>query len=121
MSHQVHEHDVDMKRLPTLAGLACLFAVTQVAAEDVTVAPQTPAPHRAKAKAAKPAPLRSASLGAIPFSDPYAPPIGSGKVKSGDFPLPERAIPVEPQGGFSLHAGKDAPDAPMRGGLMFRF
>jgi hypothetical protein len=110
-----------MRRWPTLAGLACLLAVTEVAAQDVTVAPQTSAPHRAKAKSAKPTPLKSASLGEIPFSDPYAPPIGSGKVKSAGFPLPERTLPVEPQGGFSLHAGKDAPDAPMRGGLMFRF
>ena len=110
-----------MNRWPTLAGLACLLALTQAAAEDVTVAPQTSAPHRTKAKAVRPAPLKSASLGAIPFSDPYAPPIGSGKARSGDFPLPERTLPVEPQSGFSLHAGRDSPDAPMRGGLMFRF
>ena len=110
-----------MRLWPTLAGLACLLALTQAAAEDVTVAPQTTAPHRAKAKAAKPAPLKSASLGDIPFSDPYAPPAGSGKPKSTQFSLPERALPTDPQGGFSLHAGKDSPDAPMRGGLMFRF
>ena len=112
-----------MRRWPAVAGLACLLASTQGWAEEASVAPQNSVkPHRAaKARAVNPASLKSASLGQIPFSDPYAPPVGSGKAKSADFPLPERTLPVEPQGGFSLHAGKDAPDAPMRGGLMFRF
>ena len=111
-----------MKRRPTLAGLACLFALTQASAEDVSVALQNSVqPHRLKAKTVKPTPLKSASLGHIPFADPYAPPLGSGKGKVTEFSLPERSLPTEPQGGFTLKAGRDSPDAPMTGGLMFRF
>jgi hypothetical protein len=112
-----------MRRWPAVAGLACLLASTQAWAEQVSVVPQNSVKtHRAaKAKTVNPASLKSASLGQIPFSDPYTPLVGSGKGKSADFSLPERTLPAEPQGGFSLHAGKDAPDAPMRGGLMFRF
>jgi hypothetical protein len=123
-----------MKRWPTLAGLACLLAVTQASAQETKSVPETSAkPHRMKAKVDKPDSWRSASLGDIPFSDPYAPPVGSGKRngsgkgngsskgKGAEFPVPERTLPAEPQGGFTIKAGRDSPDAPMTGGLMFRF
>jgi hypothetical protein len=102
--------------------LACLIALTQVSAHEATSAPQNPAdPHRAKAKIAKSVDLKAARLGDIPFSDPYAAPVGSGKAKGASFQLPDRAVPAEPQGGFTIKAGRDSPDAPMTGGLMFRF
>jgi hypothetical protein len=117
-----------MRRWPTLAGLVCLLAVTQASAQEAASVPENPVkPHRMKAKVAKPDAWRAASLGDIPFSDPYAPPvgsgkrIGSGKAKGTEFLAPVRALPSEPQGGFTIRAGRDSPDAPMTGGLMFRF
>jgi len=111
-----------MRRWPTLAGLGCLVAVTQVLANGATSAQQNPAdPHRAKVKAVKSVDLKAARLGDIPFSDPYAAPVGSGKAKGASFQLPDRTLPAEPQGGFTIRAGRDSPDAPMTGGLMFRF
>jgi hypothetical protein len=111
-----------MSRWPTLAGLACLLALTQAWASELSSVRQNPAkPRQTRAKIVKSAPLRAANLGDISFSDPYAPPFGSGKVKGGDFPLPERTLPAEDEGGFSIRAGRDGPGAPMTGGLKFRF
>jgi hypothetical protein len=111
-----------MRRWPALAGLACVLAITQAWADEVSSVPQNSAkPHHTRAKIVKSAALRAASFGDISFSDPYAPPVGSGKLKSAEFPAPERAPPVDPQGGFSITAGRDAPGAPMTGGLKFRF
>lgn len=111
-----------MRRWPTIAGLACVLALTQARAGEMSSASQSSAkPHGAKAKIVKSAALKAAGLGDIPFSDPYAPPVGSGKVKSAEFPLPERSLPADAQGGFSLTAGRDSPGAPMTGGLKFRF
>jgi hypothetical protein len=46
------------------------------------------------------------------------------RVQSGyaaQFPPIRSHPPVEPQGGFSIRAGRDNPDEPMTGGLKFRF
>jgi hypothetical protein len=111
-----------MRRRPTLAVLGCLLAVTQVLANGATSAPQNSAdPRRARAKIVKSVDLKATRLGDVPFSDPYAAPVGSGKAKGASFQLPDRALPTEPQGGFTIKAGRDSPDAPMTGGLMFRF
>jgi len=105
-----------------LAGLTCLVAVTQAGAEDVSPVPLSPAkPHAAKTKPVKAAAYKFAGPGDIPFSDPYAPPVGSGKLKGAEFPVPERARAPVPEGGFSFTAGRDSPDAPFTGGLKFRF
>ncbi|MGO9420345.1 hypothetical protein [Roseiarcus sp.] len=111
-----------MRSWPTVSGLACLFALTQASAEEVSVVPQNSVqPHRTKAKIVKPDASKAASPGHIAFSNPYAPPVGAGKLKSTDFTLPERPLPADPQGGFSITAGRESPDAPMTGGLKFRF
>ncbi len=111
-----------MSRWPTLAGLACIIAVTHAwAQEPSSVPPNSGKPHAARAKAVKSAAMNAASFGDISFSDPYAPPVGSRRLKSSEFPEPERASPVYPQGGFSLSAGRDFPNGPMTGGLKFRF
>jgi len=52
------------------------------------------------------------------FSDPYAKGLKGG---AGQFPPIRSHPPVEPQGGFSIRAGRDNPDEPMTGGLKFRF
>ncbi|RBP12187.1 hypothetical protein DFR50_11416 [Roseiarcus fermentans] len=109
-----------MRRRPALAGLACLLALTQASAKEVLTAPRNPVkPHATRAKTAG-AP-RPAGLAAISFSDPYGSPVGVSKGKGAGFPPSETTVPVQPQGGFTIKAGRDSPDAPMTGGLMFRF
>ena len=106
----------------TLAGLACLVASAQAGAQDLSpVPPNLAKAHVAKAKPVKAAAFKAARFGDVSFSDPYAPPVGSGQLKSAEFPAPERARPPVPEGGFSLKAGRDSPDAPFTGGLKFRF
>ena len=109
-----------MRRWPTVAGLVWLFALTQASAEEALSPPQDAVQqHRAKVKIVRPVSPKAAGHAVV--SGPYASLIGAGKAKGSEFFLPERTIPVEPQGGFSLTAGRSSPDAPMRGGLMFRF
>ena len=68
------------------------------------------------------APSRASGLSSIKFSDPYAPPVGAGKKAAAQFPTAESEEPSgSPQGGFSLTAGREAPDAPFTGGLKLRF
>jgi len=110
-----------MRRWPTLAGLACVLALAQAWAKAPLAEQNSAKAHGAKVKTVKSAALRATSLGHISFSDPYAPPAGSEKVKAEDFPVPERTLPADAEGGFSLTAGRDAPGAPMTGGLKFRF
>ena len=96
-----------MMQRPALAGFACFLALAQASAEELSVVGQTPAKtHAIRAKTVKPTPVRAASLG-VP--------------KSADFLRLATSPPVEPKGGFTIKAGRDSPDAPMTGGLMFRF
>ena len=60
-------------------------------------------------------------LSGIKFSNPYAPPIGTKKAAIVRFPARLRDEPVQPQGGVSITAGRDAPDEPMTGGLKLSF
>lgn len=53
------------------------------------------------------------------FSDPYL--SSYHGIKTADFAPIQRRPPVEPQGGFSIRAGRDNPGDPMTGGLKFRF
>ena len=111
-----------MRSWLTFVGLGCLVALTQAAAEDLSPVPLNSAKaHAPKAKPVKAAAFKPARFGDISFSDPYAPPVGAGQFKSAEFPAPERARPAVPEGGFSLKAGRDSPDAPFTGGLKFRF
>jgi len=96
-----------MTQRPALAGFACLLALAQASANELTVVGQTPAKaHATRAKAVKATPVRAASLG-VPKSD--------------DFLRLATSPPVEPKGGFTIKAGRDSPNEPMTGGLMFRF
>jgi hypothetical protein len=118
-------------------------ACTPALADDLT--PQQPQPPPAsgpKAKAqkpAKPAPSQTEGLGAVKFSNPYAPPEGAGKATGGDFSAARTAAPVDSKGGVSFtykwHAtnepvdpywhvrdpGPDAPGSTFLGGLKLGF
>ena len=118
-------------------------ACTQALGDDLAgQQPQPPSVSGPKAKAqkpAKPAPSRADGLGAVKFSNPYAPPEGAGKATGGDFSAARRAAPVDPKGGVSFtykwHAtnepvdpywhvrdpGPDAPGSAFLGGLKLGF
>ena len=64
---------------------------------------------------------RKGGLSEIKFSDPYAPPLGTKKAAIVRFPVRPTDEPVQPQGGVSFTAGRDAPDEPMTGGLKLTF
>ena len=102
--------------------VALIYAVAGTAeAEDASVPQSRPTPpHEAKTTTLK-AGAKSWGLGDIQFSDPYAPPVGAGKTTIARFPTVPSEPPVAPQGGMSLTAGRDSPDAPFTGGLKFRF
>jgi hypothetical protein len=83
--------------------LALIVAATQAAADPVAPAPPNPGPqHAAKSKAVKPAQSQSSGLTDVPFSNPYAPPVGAGKSAGAGLPTPQRAAPIEPKGNLSL-------------------
>jgi hypothetical protein len=106
----------------TMAGVVCAVVCTQaLAGEPSSTRPDLIRPHAAKTKIVKHAASKSASLSDVNFSDPYGPPVGVGKVKGRQFPAPQREEPVNPEGGFSFTAGRDAPDAPFTGGIKLRF
>ena len=65
--------------------------------------------------------LNRGGLASVNFSDPYAPPVGTQKAAIARFPTVPTEVPVDPQGSFSLTAGRDSPDAPFTGGVKFRF
>ena len=103
-----------------VVGVAVAVVCTQALAGEALPARLNPLrPH--VAKTIKELASKSASLSGVTFSDPYAPPVGLGKVKGGQFPMPEREEPVTPQGGFSITAGRESPDAPFTGGIKLRY
>ena len=84
-------------------GIGLIVAVTQAAAEGLTPAQPKPVPaHAAKSKTVKPAQSQGSGLTDIPFSNPYAPPVGAGKGAAAEFPAAQRAAPVDPKGDLSL-------------------
>jgi hypothetical protein len=91
--------------------IACLSAVawTQASAESLSADPPKPVrSHAPKAKAKRPAAMKSASLdNEVRFSDPYAPPDGTTVVKKSGLPGYSYPIPREPQGGLSISMGQD--------------
>lgn len=98
-----------------------MLALAQASAQELTVIDKNPAgSHGSRVKPPKTSSIKSASLG-IPVTDPYATPLGARKGKGQDFLSLVSSPPVEPKGGFTIKAGRDSPDAPMTGGLMFRF
>ena len=62
----------------SLIGAICVIAPMQARADDLPAAPAKAAPpHAAKTKAGKPAAEKGQAVGDIPFSNPYAPPVGA--------------------------------------------
>jgi hypothetical protein len=125
----------------SLIGAVCVIAPMQARADDLppTRAKAAP-PHAAKTKGGKPATAKGQTVGDIPFSNPYAPPVGAGKVARGEFPAAKTAAPVDPKGGMSFtykwHAtseptdpywhvrneyGPDGPGSSFLGGLKLGF
>jgi hypothetical protein len=122
-------------------GVVCVVASMQARADDLPPAPpKAVLAHPAKTKPAKPLATKGETLGDIPFSNPYAPPVGAGKGTGGDFPAATTAAPVDPKGGVSLiykwHAtpqptdpfwnvrneyGPDGPGSTFLGGLKLGF
>ena len=110
-----------MSRL-CLVGLGLLNSVAATKAEGPTVARSKPARMVAlNAATVRVVASNSGSLAGVKFSDPYAPPVGTQNAAIARFPTVLTKAPVDPQGGFSLTAGRDSPDAPFTGGIKFRF
>jgi hypothetical protein len=99
-------------------GFVCVLAV----ADAQSLSAQSK-PARAQVKVATVVGSTSGngSLGGVKFSDPYAPPVGSGKTPIARFPAMPNHEPVQPLGGVSFTAGRDSPDEPMTGGLKLSF
>ena len=132
----------DMSRIGlSLIGAICVIVPIQASADDLPTASSEPVKlHAAKGKAAKPPAAKGEALGGIPFSNPYAPPVGAGKGTGEQFPAAKTAAPVDPKGGVSFtykwHAtaqptdpfwnvrneyGPDGPGASFLGGLKLGF
>jgi hypothetical protein len=88
--------------------IACLSAVawTQASAQDLSPDPLKPVRSHAP-KAKHPVAVKSASLDAVHFSDPYAPPEGTTLVRRSALPGYSYPVPREPQGGLSISMGQD--------------
>ncbi len=106
-----------MKALCLIAvGLVCLVAGA-AEAESLSVS----RPHAAKRSTHEAALPRTASIGGHRSSDPNVSAGPAWKAMSEQFSPDRKNPPVGPQGGFSLTAGRDSPDAPFTGGLKLRF
>ena len=77
-----------------------------------TEPPPTSGPKAKAPKPAKPAQSQADGLGAVKFSNPYAPPEGAGKATGGDFSAARTATPVDPKGGVSFTYKWHAPTSP---------
>lgn len=101
-----------------VVGLVCTVAAAD--AQSLFVQPK---PDRVHVRAATVAgsSSESGSLGGVKLSDPYAPPVGTGKTAIARFPVMPAGEPVQPQGGVSFTAGRNSPDEPMTGGLKLSF
>ena len=83
--------------------VALIVAATQAAADDLTPSQPKPGlPHATKSKTVTPPRSQGSGLADIPFSNPYAPPVGGGKTTGAEFPAARSAAPVEPKGDLSL-------------------
>jgi hypothetical protein len=101
--------------------LIMVGVVCTVAGADAQSLSDQSNPARAHVKATVAGSASSSGSLGVKFSDPYAPPVGSGKAAIAGFAATITDDPVEPQGGISLTAGRAAPGEPMTGGLKLRF
>jgi hypothetical protein len=82
---------------------AMTVAATQASADGLVAAqPKSNPPHAAKSKTVRPPRSQGPGLADIPFSNPYAPPVGAGKSTGAEFPAAGSAAPVDPKGDLSL-------------------
>ena len=105
-----------MRRLCVLAiGVLGVSAATEAAAQ-----PKLGRAHAPKVVAGESV---VSQYDALALNKTYADPYLSSYhgIKTADFAPIQRRQPVEPQGGFSIRAGRDNPGEPMTGGLKFRF
>ena len=125
----------------SFAWIAFIVASAHAPADDLSATSPKPARSQAaKAKTVKPPATKGDSLSDVPFSNPYAPPVGAGKATGGDFPAAQRAAPVDPKGDVSFtykwhatgdpvdpynavthKAGPDGPGDTFMGGLKLGF
>jgi hypothetical protein len=98
----------------SVVGVVCTVAVAD--AQTLSVQPKQAVKVATVAGSAS-----RGGLNGIKFSDPYAPPVGTGKAAIVRFPARPTDEPAQPQGGVSFTAGRDAPDEPMTGGLKLSF
>lgn len=64
---------------------------------------------------------KSPGANGVRFSDPYGSPVRVPDSMIARFTPMRSSPPVEPQGGISINAGRESPDAPFTGGLKLRF
>jgi hypothetical protein len=90
------------RRAAFLALFGAAAVATHALADELPARGSESAGHAAKNKIAKPAKPKSPGLTDIPFSNPYAPPVGAGKTTGAEFPTAQRAAPADPKGNLSL-------------------
>jgi len=125
----------------SLLGAVCVFAAAGALADELNPTQPKPAlPQAPKSKIVKPAQSTNSGLADVPFSNPYAPPVGAGKSAGAEFPAAQRGAPVDPKGGMSFtykwratnepfdpywqvrkSSGPDAPGNTFMGGLKLGF
>jgi hypothetical protein len=84
-----------------LIGAACVAAASCALAGELPPSGSEPA-GQGKSKILKPTKPNSAGPTKIPFSNPYAPPVGAGKSAGAEFPAARRQAPVDPKGHMSF-------------------
>jgi hypothetical protein len=84
-------------------GVALVVAATQASADGLVPAqPKSTPPHTVKSKIVRPPRPQGSDSAGVPFSNPYAPPVGAGKTTGAEFPAAKSAPPVDPKGNLSL-------------------
>jgi hypothetical protein len=84
----------------SLIGVVCVVAAMPASADHVPTAPHKPA--AAKARVARPPAMKGQTVGDMPFSNPYPPPVGAGNGAGGEFPAAKTTAPIDPKGGVSF-------------------
>ncbi len=100
----------------TIVGLVPLVAGV-AEAETLSTAPS----HASKHLTHQAALSNPASANSGRSSDPYGSPVRVPDSLVARFTPIRTSPPVQPQGGISINAGRESPDAPFTGGLKLRF
>ena len=100
----------------TIVGLVSL-AAGMAEAESLSSAPL----HGSKRSTHPVSLSKSGNVNGVGLSDPYGSPVRVPDSMIARFTPIRSSPPVEPQGGLSINAGRESPDAPFTGGLKLRF